>query len=256
MRDYDYLYLDFDGVICDSVLEAFYCSYLAYHAIPYTEDPSTYASDANCSYGVAKDIFFQYRPFIRSGQHLMLLQHCINRDIALHTQQDFETQLQHISAEQLQTWRNQLYTIRERMHSNRFSTYIALNTLYPHVQKHVHALSTCANAYILSTKRTDMIAIVLQHNQITWPSERIFSVDKKGKITAIQERAHRRNTNIAFIDDHLPHILTIEQGAQYGIDCFLADWGYVLAEWKENNDYVHLNEEQFSPFVDRFLMRK
>ena len=242
MQRYTRLFIDFDGVICDSVAEAYYCSFLAYHQLPLGDDPLT-ADPA------IRERFIQYRPFIRSGQHLVLLQRCIEDGVPLTCQDDFESQLAATTETQLAEWRKRLYAVREQLIAEAHDRFVGLSTLYPEVSRLLPSLCGMDKITILSTKRNDIIQMILRANNIHWPDERVISVNKQGKIDAIREYRAGGNDPVYFIDDHLPHILDAEQSRQSNIDCYLADWGYTLPEWRSDPRYQHVDTAGFAALV-------
>lgn len=248
MNTYKRLYIDFDGVICDSVYEAFVCSYLAYHNLDKISE--TEHATEQC------ELFYRYRPFIRSGQHLVLLQHCIAKRILLSTQDDFEAQLAATADTTLAKWREALYEVRAQLIAQQLTSYIELHTLYPCMIGHLPALALNKDVFILSTKKSHLISLLLSHAGISWSPERLLLSHKKAKIDIIRS-AYRDgdavSTRVAFIDDHLPHILSIEEGQKEGVDCYLANWGYVVPEWRDNSRYRHLDSDSAAELVSPFL---
>ena len=226
------LVLDFDGVLCDSVHEAFYATWVAYHRYQRERVPNHISLQTRTT-------FYRYRPFIRTGQHLMLLQHIIAEGIQLHSQDDFERELLQISEEQQQQWRSWLYQVREEMREGDQELQLRLQPLYPGVQKLLLTLSSTDGVIILSTKRTDFIAAILAHNRVPWRSDYIYSVQKESKIDVIQRLQHAtpEQHTIIFIDDHLPHLLSRPEATARNMRCLLANWGYVLPEWCRNRHY-------------------
>jgi beta-phosphoglucomutase-like phosphatase (HAD superfamily) len=77
------LFLDFDGVLCDSVAECFVSSWLAYFDREGSKMPESVSL-------AQKDLFTRYRPFIRRGADYMLLQYAIENNIELVAQRDFD----------------------------------------------------------------------------------------------------------------------------------------------------------------------
>ena len=242
MAEYRYFYLDFDGVMCDSVKEAYFCSYLAYHRLSITSDPLAVDNKIIQQ-------FYKYRPFIRSGQHLVFLQFCIARGILLRNHHDFERELSAVSSRQLREWRDLLYVVREKLTAHDMRRFLQLHALYPGIEELARTLSAVENVYILSTKREDIISLILGNRAIDWPVERIISVDTKGKIDAIQTHRGANHYSVFFVDDHLPHILNKRESIERNIDCYLADWGYTLPEWRRNNAYQHINSEHLLAYV-------
>lgn len=241
---YARLYIDFDGVICDSAYEAFVCSYLAYYHLHAIED-ATAATEQ-------QTLFQRYRPFIRSGQHFMLLQYCIENGILLSSQDDFERQLQSKTDQQLRQWRTVLYRTRATLIDQRLPDYLGFHTFYQHVRDVLQALSYNPRVFILSTKKEHLISLLLSGIGITWARERILMSHTHSKIHMVNDARRDHAERVAFIDDHLPHILSIEQGKERGIDCYLADWGYTLPDWRSDRAYAHLNAQSFVELVTPF----
>ncbi len=226
------LVLDFDGVLCDSVHEAFYATWVAY----YRHQPEQLPNHIPLQ---TRSTFYHYRPFIRTGQHLMLLQHLIARGTQLHSQDDFERELSQTSEEQQQQWRSWLYQVREEMREGDQEQQLRLQPLYPGIRELLLKLTLTEGVIILSTKRADFIAAILAHNRVPWKSDGIHSVQKESKIDAIQrlQRATQAEHITIFVDDHLPHLLPQQEATTHNMRCLLANWGYVLPEWCHNHRY-------------------
>ena len=252
MPTYAHLYIDFDGVICDSVREAFVTSYAAYHHN--FKLARRIAMNTTDSMDSIQNIFYRYRPFIRSGQHFMLLQHCIANNIVLTSQSDFEHILQSTSTAQLMEWRKALYDMRAFFIEEHINEFLSLHRFYDHVHAHLMRLSKISQLIILSTKKEYLISLLLARAHIKWPLERIIGAHTHTKIDIIKERHLNTQEHVAFIDDHLPHILSIVHGRKYRIDCYLADWGYVLPQWREDSRYAHLNTHTLSSFLNSFYL--
>ena len=251
MCAYTHLYIDFDGVICDSVQEAFVSSYAAYY--DNLELARKVVADTTASVNAIQDTFYQYRPFIRSGQHFMLLQHCIAHGIVLTSQSDFERELQATSAAQLAEWRRILYDMRALFIKEHVNEFLSIHHFYDHVYTHLMRLSKASQVIILSTKKEHLVSLLLSHAHIDWPSDRIVGAHTQSKIDIIKNRHLNTQEQVAFIDDHLPHTLSIAHGRKYGIDCYLADWGYMLPQWREDARYAHLNTHTLPSFLALFM---
>ena len=246
-----HLYIDFDGVICDSVQEAFVSSYAAYY--DNLELARKVVADTTDRVNAIKSTFYQYRPFIRSGQHFMLLQHCIAHGIVLTSQSDFERELQSTSTAQLMEWRQALYAMRALFIKEYVNEFLSLHHFYDHVHTHLMHLSKASHVTILSTKKEHLVSLLLTHARIAWPSDRIVGAHTQSKIDIIKNRHLHTQEQVAFIDDHIPHILPIIHGRKCGIHCYLADWGYVLPQWREDTRYAHLNAHTLSSFLAPFM---
>jgi phosphoglycolate phosphatase-like HAD superfamily hydrolase len=81
--------------------------------------------------------------------------------------------------------------------------------------------------YIVSTKDTNTIIVLLKHLGITIPKENILgghlSFDKNDHIDFIAEKEHVEIGDIIFIDDNLEHLKPIKKK---GVKVVMASWGY------------------------------
>ena len=253
------LALDFDGVLCDSVHEAFYSTWIAYYRHQRSHLPHQITLKM-------RDTFYRYRPYIRTGQHLMLLQHIIWEGGELHNQDDFERALSVTPDAVLQQWREWLYQVREEIRAEDHAQQLRLQPLYPGMRELLIKLSSAAGVIILSTKRADFIAGILSHNHVPWDNQHILSVHKESKIEALQRlreesrKAHRSTHAdspqplITFIDDHLPHLLSQEEAQAHGMRCLLATWGYVVPEWCRNQHYETIDLKGFRSLISSLIL--
>jgi len=251
VKGYTHLYIDFDGVICDSVAEAFVCSYCAFHHHSVAQIEEMEFPEGK------RKLFYAYRPFIRSGQHLMLLQYCLTNNIVLTSQDDFERELRATSKERLQEWRSALYDVRNSIMEKHMPYYLSLHRFYEEFAPYLAQLAIRREVVILSTKKEYLITRLLAGSAIEWPQERIITSHTQSKIDIIKERHADEGVNkgrtVAFIDDHLPHILSITEGEQAGIECYLADWGYTLPVWRAERAYAHVDSESLVSLLSPFL---
>ena len=92
-----YLFLDFDGVVCDSVPECFLSSHIAYNEFlgrPVTAVPLE-----------TKKRFYEYRPFMRSGEDYFLLQKFIEEGKTISVQEDFDRVIRALPPGTMETYK-------------------------------------------------------------------------------------------------------------------------------------------------------
>ena len=77
------IFLDFDGVICDSIAETLVSSWLAYYKYIKKQIPTS----MTCNF---KKRFSIMRPLIRSGEDYILIQDILYHSLSVSNQQDFD----------------------------------------------------------------------------------------------------------------------------------------------------------------------
>lgn len=215
------IYLDFDGVICDSFEECCVSSGLAWAGKTIDEEPvaipswnELYLAD-----------FRSCRPFIRSGEDYVVLHESLAQGHKPQSQKDFDAKLQAAGPEKLAAFKQKLYKIREDLLKYHRGLWLSWNPLYPGFEELLKKLSTNPRIFILSTKKAEFIQEILAYAQIDWPRQRIFYTAGKSKMEIIDQ-----NSGFApslLIDDQIDH-LDFEHPH---CDCRLALWGFIKEEW-------------------------
>ena len=238
------VFLDFDGVICNSALECLYSATIAYY--------SKYLKVQVASIPlVFKKNFVHYRPFIRTGEDYVVLADLIDRGIEIHTQEDFDRKLQAYTADKLALFRELFYQTRRELIVHDFPHWMRLNPLYPGVKEPLQEVAKNPAIYILSTKVSDLIHKILQHHGIDWPEERILyshTISKKEIIGSVLDS--KNGAEATFLDDQLDHLRAAMDDSR--IFPFLAGWGYVKQEWLEQGKIPVLHIEEFRSFLTEY----
>jgi len=239
-KDSTLYFIDFDGVICDSALEGFVSSEIAYTRLTTGTDPD------RCSV-TGRDAFYRMRPFIRNGEDFLLLQEYITAGREICSQQEFDAALSARGAERMQQYRQAIYRVRQELVGNLREYWIHLNRIYPEVEPVIREAVKRQEVFILSTKQSDLIAEILSGSRIAWPKDRIITSLGQTKEEVITERMNAANAAHAlFVDDQPDHLLSPEASLQLGITCYLAAWGYVRPEWLEKSSSPVLHASQLS----------
>ncbi|MGB7712075.1 MAG: HAD family hydrolase [Microcoleus sp.] len=245
------LALDFDGVICDGLIEYFQTAWRTYCQIwkPAKTEPD---SDLALS-------FYRVRPAIETGWEMPLLIRAL---------------LTGITAEQiLLDWPNivpQLMTenglkaasvgamldgLRDHWIAEDLAGWLSLHRFYPGVAESLQKLQgRGVKIAIVTTKEGRFVRELLQLAGVTMPSELIFGKEyNKPKHQILREfmTAAGKNSTIWFVEDRLKTLLSVKQQPDLSeVRLFLADWGYnTLAEREsvaQNPPVQLLSLSQFS----------
>ncbi len=99
------VFLDFDGVICDSLLECLVSSWQGYYRLHLgkreTAVPITLRRE-----------FSKLRPYVRAGEDFILIQELINNKIPIRSQEQFDSQLAVRGEERMARYKELFYTAR------------------------------------------------------------------------------------------------------------------------------------------------
>ncbi len=232
------LFLDFDGVICDSVDECFASSWLAYAEYlghkPRLVDLSDYT------------LFKQYRPLIRRGADYLLLQYCIGNKILLSDQSDFDEQAKLLGDEEMDALHTRFYAARSKLLEESRHYWLNLHRIYPGMYETLAAVQD--TAWILTTKEVSFVDEILKSKGLNWKEGRIICSGKRRKLEVIGELLQHAQDAV-FIDDQIDHFFGDSGGR---VSCFLAAWGYVQPEWLKKDvtvltirDFVELIRKEF-----------
>ena len=227
------LFLDFDGVICNSLDECFTSSWMAYY------------SDRPLSIDLAgRRRFDSYRPFIRRGADYLVLQHCIDRSIALESQDDFDRVLADLGEERIDSYQESFYDVRRHLLEDTPDFWLSLNPLYPEIAPYLVAFGR--NHWIITTKEASFAHRILQYHGVDWELDRIICSGKERKLDII---ARTVDVPALLVEDQIDHLL----GNTYDrIDVLLATWGYIKPEWLEL-DVPLLDSRDVEAALGRFL---
>lgn len=241
------VFLDFDGVICNSVLECYVASWKTYYGDVVGRLPNVCAL-------TEREQFYRYRPLMRTGEDYVLLQQLIHEGVALHSQSDFDRQLERVGAETMRSYRELIYRVRARMLVDDRAGWLRLNRVYPHVAAVLDRPASDDRFFILSTKKAQYISEILQDRGIEWPTQRIITAEGRTKVSIIGEVLQRhRQTEAVFVEDQPDHFPGGSDSLGFKLSCYLAEWGYVQDEWLEPGRFVTIDSDGFAGLIDGLL---
>ncbi len=236
------LFLDFDGVICDSVNETIASSWLAYHKYVKKRMPVFVARDH-------KERFMRLRPYIRTGQDYMLIQDIMADNLTVSGQEMFDKLLKKAGKRKMELYKTVFYRARNEIMTERKRLWLELNPLYPHMYEVVKQGGSCKQIYILSAKKTVYILEILKHHVLDFPAQRIIHAGEGSKTDIIGRVLDREKAYMAyFIDDQISHLSANKDSR---IKPLIASWGYVDSRW-----LVQKHVESIDPAGLRRLIRR
>ena len=240
------LFLDFDGVVCDSERECFVSSWLTYHELCATAEPAQLRAPQRITLR-ARRRFRELRPLIRSGEDYVVIQHLLAREETSPeyrgpvTQDAFDACRRALGAARIAAYKRAMAATRASFLKRDRDGWLALNRIYPHMR----ALLTTydlANVRILSTKAAALVSEILRAHDIPLPDAAVFhaasnpdgndtrKLDLIGALLDALPGGHA-----LFVEDQLDHLL---DNADSRIATYLADWGYVLPQWLAQTDHL------------------
>ena len=237
------IFLDFDGVICDSIDECLVSSWYGYYHLYKKQQPVTVPP-------ILKERFLRLRPFIRNGEDYMVIQELLAGDIRINNQLDFDRQLETAGKQKLELFKTFFYKARTYYLKEQPEYWFSLNPIYGHLKSKLIALCTSPFFYILSTKKTDFIVEILKNNGITMSRERIIYSAAQHKLSLIGAILDKKNaaSRALLLDDQIEHL---SGNRDPRIQTFLCLWGYIKEEWSMGSkDVEPLTTEGFTRLIN------
>jgi phosphoglycolate phosphatase-like HAD superfamily hydrolase len=242
------VFLDFDGVICDSLLETLVSSWWGYHLLRGEEQPSAMPASL-------RNEFAGLRPYVRAGEDFILIHELVAAKVPVRSQAEFDEQLAQRGERMIRRYRESFYKARGDFLARDRRYWMALNRLYPHVVPLLADWVSSPSLYILSTKGADFIVAILRNKGIPVDPKRVLScAAREKKDTILRSLADHGREKALFIDDQIDH-LAPDEARDPRIIGFLASWGYVQREWLEDSREVEvLHPRQFAERVVPWLV--
>lgn len=222
MKQKNFLFLDFDGVICDSLAECYASSWLAFYRFYRNREASFIPIDAFKT-------FSSLRPFIRSGEDYILILELQEKGIIPENQHEFDGYIEKAGPEKMNSFKEIFYKGRNFIIREDQPWWLSLNKLYPPMKDYLKEYVSNDGLYILSTKKAAYILDILKDNGITFPPQRVLYAGDRLKYDFIEDiLKNSPSAKAYFVDDQIDHFKH-KQNPQI-IPC-LADWGYIKQEW-------------------------
>jgi len=210
-------FLDFDGVIVDSIEECYIISKSAYFGY-------SFFSYNEIEY---KKIFYKYRGLVRPPHEYLILHKAIEiyiKDRKYDFKKLFIETSKNIIDEDKQIFEKDFFQKRHSYQENNFQAWINLNPLMDFGKTLID--SNNIDVYIVTTKNKAATIALLDFYKIDvagiYANDEIKSFGSKGEL--IKSLMLKKDKQEAFfLDDSVEHLDSINDGR---VKCFFADWGY------------------------------
>ena len=222
------LALDFDGVVCDGLIEYFEVAWRTYCQI-WSPVDDTLPDDLALR-------FYRLRPVIETGWEMPIL---IKALIAGFSDAQILQSWTTITAEILvannleaKAVSTQLDNLRDEWIEKDLDGWLSLHRFYPGVIERLKiTLETEVQLYIVTTKEGRFVKQLLEKEGVNLPPENIFGKEvKRPKYATLRElikKANTQNVNLWFVEDRLKTLQLVQQQSDLNhVKLFLADWGY------------------------------
>lgn len=231
------LALDFDGVLCDGMLEYFQTSWQAYCKVwePKNQTPPVDLEQS----------FSRLRPVVETGWEMPILIRALMLGITeAKILEDWSVIVQKIiEAENLdsQAIGKQLDELRDQWIETDLKGWLKLHQFYPGVIERVHRILSgagkSAQLYIVTTKEGRFVKQLLEQQGIKLTEEQIIGKESKRpkSQTLLQLLKNAgEGASLWFVEDRLKTLQLVEQEFELNeVRLYLANWGYNMPAQQE-----------------------
>ena len=221
------LALDFDGVICDGLIEYFASTKRAYQQIWSSDVADSHAPN-----------FYKLRPVIETGWEMPILLRALVLGVS---QTDILNDWKNISLKLLESEGlkkldvvQKLDGVRDSWIKNDLDEWLGLHRFYPGVIDRLQqVLDRDVALYIVTTKEGRFVKQLLQQQGIELPTDYIIGKESKRPkyetLRIIRDSNTSKDLSIFFVEDRLKALQQVAQQPDLNfVRLFLADWGYNL----------------------------
>lgn len=253
------LALDFDGVLCDGLIEYFQTAWRTYCQI---WSPSSLTPPDDMA-----PIFYRLRPVIEVGWEMPVL----IRALVLAISEEKILQEWPSVAQQILLEDNlsavdigvKLDSLRDEWIETDLETWLGLHRFYPGVVEKMRSLlaDSSVQPIIVTTKEGRFVRQLLQQQQIEMRDEWIIGKEcKRPKHQILRELIEASNkdaVSLWFIEDRLKTLQSVQQQPDLNqVRLYLADWGYntaIAREFIRNDERIKLlSLSQFAQDFDNW----
>ncbi len=221
------LALDFDGVLCDGLLEYFQTSWRTYCRI-WQPDNQTIPDNLDAS-------FYRLRPVIEIGWEMPILIRALIQGVPENTiVADWSVVAQDIiKSDKLEPAAigKEVDSTRDEWIATDLEGWLALHRFYPGIIERLDRLLRSDNStelFIVTTKEGRFVKQLLQQQGIQLSEERIIGKEiKRPKHETLRQLLGQYPGTLWFVEDRLKTLESVaEQPDLNNVRLFLADWGY------------------------------
>ena len=233
------LALDFDGVICDGLIEYFETAWRTYCQI-WSPCDSTPPDDL-------APLFYKLRPVIETGWEMPVLIRALvvgfsEDQIWLEWGAIAQQLLQQASLSAADIGKR-LDQVRDEWISRDLDSWLSLHRFYPGVVERLRSLiDSPVQPIIITTKEGRFVSRLLQQQGVNLPEQSIFGKEcKQPKHQIIRKLigvTSKTPFSLWFVEDRLKTLQLVQQQADLeSVRLYLADWGYNTASERETAEH-------------------
>lgn len=221
------LALDFDGVLCDGLIEYFQTAWRTYCQI-WTP------ADATPPEGLAA-VFYRLRPVVETGWEMPVLLRALLLGVPeAQILQDWPAIAQELLKRESLSASGvgkQLDGIRDQWMAENLPEWLSLHRFYPGTMERLRALiESPVKPMIITTKEGRFTRALLQQQGVEMPAGSIFGKEsQRPKHQVLRELLQEAGDlcRIWFVEDRLKTLLSVRQQPDLSeVQLYLADWGY------------------------------
>lgn len=218
---------DFDGVICDSVLE---CLLVTYNAHKRLQSPDfKRVLDLETVELSIRERFRKLRPYLKGAEDFVPMYIAIEENISITTQRDFD-EVRSTHKDRLLTYQKAFYAERDYLQHHEKERWLRLNPLFDGIGAMLKQRTSFENIHILTTKRQQDVLEIFQYQGIPFPVEQITYMKASGKsqkLLEILREHHAVMQESVYIEDQIDFVV---ESKKHGIGSYLVEWGYISVE--------------------------
>ena len=233
------LALDFDGVVCDGLIEYFQTAWRTYCEIWSPSHPTP-----------PEDLaprFYKLRPVIETGWEMPVLIRALQLGVdeadIWHNWVAIATQLLQQADLTAADIGKKLDRVRDEWISTDLDDWLSLHRFYPGVVEKLQSLiNSSVPPVIITTKEGRFVSQLLQQHGVDLSEKAIFGKEcKQPKHQIIRELigvTSKIPLSLWFVEDRLKTLQLVQQQADLeSVRLYLADWGYNTASERETADH-------------------
>ncbi len=230
------LALDFDGVLSDSLLEAYLITWRVCgkldpplclgNSLPDLDDIRAFRDRRRAHW----EAFSRLVPFGNRGEDYLVIQSAVARGWSGDSQQEFDDfRREHFPAALLEAFHEEFYRERWELAARDHRAWLGLSDFYPGIPTALRRLAERFTLAIATSKDARSVGELLESHGVAGLFDREAILDKslgeskRVHLERLRERYGCRYRDLTFVDDKVAHLLDVQE---LGTGLFLAGWGY------------------------------
>ena len=231
---------DFDGVLCDSVMECLLVSYNAYHQL--REPGAKRLLDLAAIPETQQREFRRLRAYLKGAEDFIPMYLSMQQGQTIRSQQEFNAWHETLKP-RLAEYTKVFYAERDFLMRHEKDLWLRINPLFDDFARILRERTSFDALHILTTKRREDVLETFNYQQIPFPVEQITYVKAAGKSQKLLDILREYEVDVehsVYCEDQVDFLIASQQR---GIGSYLVDWGYVSEEQR------HLARQHNIPII-------